>query len=607
MPKIKESCIEEIKSKVNIYDLVSQYVALKRSGSSFKGLSPFTVEKTPSFFVYPDKGFYYCFSTSQGGDVIKFVQTKESLNFPEALEFLANRFGITLEYEQNSGEYSKRSQSLRKQIFDINADAAQWFNEMFFKADDLGGCARKYWIDERKFTEKNAKDLQIGMSPIDWADFKKKLEKKYSREAIVESGLFFAPKSSTSSLMQRFRGRLMIPICDVQGRVIAFTARKTSLTPNDIDYEEGKYVNSPETPIFKKNSVLFNFARARKSAQEKGYFIIVEGQIDALRMAVSGFENTVAGQGTALGENQFNLINRHVKKVTLMLDGDSAGQKAAKRVLPICLKCGLEPTVAVLPESEDPDTLIIKYGKDGVQKILDAKLSAIGFIVRNFKKNFPKPSAGDKRAVLEDIYELVAAADSFVVKDEYLREAAGELGADYTAVAKDYLARNNDNSYGQNQNTAKEEQKTQKNSRQVLTNAIYDALNVCLIHPDIAQAVANSVDTEWFGDDSVTVKLFKRLVAYYRNGEKFDISEIEEESEKNLAYEILAKSPPDWENPAAIASKCLERIHKNYCKTELDRLAKLIESKHTGSDEKREALLKASQLRKLLRNTKFEI
>lgn len=598
MPKIKDSCIEDIRNRVNIYDLVSQYVSLKRSGAHFKGLSPFTVEKTPSFFVYPDRGFYYCFSTSQGGDIFKFVQTKESLNFPEAVEFIANRFGIAIEYEKSSRNESRQNQSLRKQIFDINAESAAWFSELFFRADDLGECARRYWVQERRFSEADAKNLQIGVSPIDWAEFKKKLERKYSFEALAESGLFFKPKSG-SSLMQRFRGRLMIPICDTQGRVIGFSARKTPLTPSDMDYEEGKYVNSPETPIFKKNAVLFNFHRARKAVLEAGFFIVVEGQIDALRMYLSGFENTVAGQGTALGENQFNLLARHAKKVVLMLDGDSAGQKAAKRVLPICLKCGLEPSVAIIPPGQDPDSLILNESAAAVQKILDSRLSAVGFLSKVFKDSFKNPSVADKRAVLEEIYTLIDSTDSFVAKDEYLREASQCLGAEHSAVARDYMSRS--------KAAPAKPEKIEKNSRQVLTNAIYDVLSVCLVYPDIAQSVANIVDTDWFGDASACERLFRRLIFYYRNGENFDISQIEEESEKNLAYEILANSAGEIENPSAIASKCVERIHKNYCKAELDRLSKVMESGEADTQQKREALSKSSQLRKLLRNTKFII
>lgn len=602
MPRIKDSSIEEVRNRVNIVDLVSSYVSLKRAGASFKGLSPFTSEKTPSFFVYPDKGFYYCFSTSQGGDIFKFVQTKEGLNFPEAVEFIANRFGVPLEYDSSRGAASKAGQSLRKQIFDIHEDAANWFLKIFKGGSEFGKAARKYWHEERKFKKGSEDELRIGMSPVDWSEFKSEIEKKYSYEAIVESGLFFAPrnKSGVMGLMPRFRGRLMISLCDVQGRVVAFTARKTSLTPADIDYEEGKYVNSPETPIFKKQNMLFNFHRARKSANELGYFIIVEGQIDALRMYVSGFQNTVAGQGTALGENQFNLIKRHVKKSVLMLDGDSAGQKAARRVLPIMLSCNVEPYVCVIPEGEDPDTLILKNGADGVKKLLENKSTAVSFMVDGFKRAFPKPSVGDKRQILEDIYSFVSCASSHVAKYEFLREASSRLGANFDAVVKDYLARYPDE-FPQTYS------KTDKNSHQVLTNAVYDVLLITLNYPDIAEALSNCIDPVWIDGSDAESNLLRRLIAYYRSGEQFDVSEIEDEAERNIAYKIMTMPKDEIENPVSAASKCFEKIHKNYCEKEIFKLQKTMDSPDSSKDEKRDALKRISSIRSLLRETKFII
>ena len=314
MPLIKNSSIEEIKAKVRIEDLVSRYVQLKKVGANYRGLSPFKHEKTPSFYVYPDKNFYYCFSTSQGGDIFKFVQTKENMSFVEAAEFIADRFGIRLEYER--GAKAGAGSSVRKQIFDINEDAAAYYSAEFFAKNPRAESVRNYWTQERKFTLENAKELRIGFSPTDAEGLKKILAKKnYSPDALRECGLFFARESEAdlARFHPRFRGRLMIPISDGQGRVIAFTARKTEFTPSDIAYEEGKYVNSPETPVFKKNMTLFNFDRAKKEAERRGYFILAEGQLDTIRMYCSGLENTVASQGTAAGAEHFALMKRHAE------------------------------------------------------------------------------------------------------------------------------------------------------------------------------------------------------------------------------------------------------------------------------------------------------
>ena len=603
MPYIKSTTVDAIRNGVNIHDLVSTYVTLKKVGSAYKGLSPFTQEKTPSFFVYPDKGNYYCFSTSQGGDVFKFVQVKEGLSFPEAVEFIAHRFSIQIEYEDSkTGTASKEGFGLKKQIFDINEEAAAWFCETFASDTEFGKEARRYWFEERKFPRGSEKDLRIGIAPVDWSSFKKRLEKKYSFDAIAESGLFFSSKSKTNlaSYMPRFRGRLMIPICDVQGRVCGFTARKTPLTPSDIDYEEGKYVNSPETQVFKKQNLLFNFDKARKSASEKDFFILVEGQIDTLRMYVSGFHNTVAGQGTAIGESQLMMIKRHAKKLTLMLDGDSAGVKAAKRVLPMCLKLDIDPSVTLLPRGEDPDTIIMKQGVDAIEKLMAQKLTPISFFVRMFRNEFANPSASDKRALLSEIYELVSNASSYVAQDAYLREAASALGAEYSLVAKDFLAQSGKSDEPQKRSTNKH--------AQVLTNAVHDALLICLNNPELVSAASDCLDLDWIDGDSAAERLFKCLLAYHRDGLHFDISEIEDEEDKNFAYLVMTNGDSLPTLPAQALADCLGKIHKNFCEKKIAELEADASSKiDEAYEEKRARFLEISKLKKLIVETKFTI
>ena len=610
MPRIKDSSIDELRNRVNIYDLVSLYVSLKKSGSSYRGLSPFSSEKTPSFFVYPDKGFYYCFSTSQGGDIFKFVQVKEGMTFPEAAEFIANRFSIPLEYDNARGNFSKGAQSLKKQIFDLNEDACGWFHLVFKSKSKFGGAMREYWTVERGFSLETAGELRIGAAPVDWAEFKSSIDGKYSPGAVLESGLFFAPKNAPfnlKTLMPRFRGRLMIPICDVQGRVIAFTARKTPMTPSDIPYEEGKYVNSPETPVFKKQNMLFNFNRAKKPAAELGYFILVEGQLDAIRMYSSGFKNTVAGQGTGLGEAQFSLMARHAKKICIMLDGDSAGLHAADRVLPLCLKADLEPFVAVLPEGEDPDSLLKSGGAPAMEKILSWRKNAVKFICDNFKKSTPNPSLSDKRETLNKIYALVLSANSNLAKDEYLRLAASELGADYSAIAADYLKIAKDASFARAPSQTENAENSQKREGSVLTNAVYDILSIILKNPALSEAVSGLIDTEWLDGNTPEENLLRRVIEFKREGDELNIAEIEDETERNIAYKILADAAGEPEDAPAAAAKCVEKIHKNHCERRMLSLSKALKSPDQSAEQKRAALSELASIRKILREIKFII
>ena len=574
MPKIKASSIEELKSRVNIYDVVSAYVSLKKSGSSYKGLSPFTTEKTPSFFVHPDKNYYYCFSTSQGGDIISFIMIKENLSFAEAVEFLANKYGFKLEYE-DGGKSDKASASIRKQIYDIHEDAADWYAGNFFSDTPQAQEIRDYWTNERGFSLEDAKVLRIGYAPLASDPLKKILAKKgYSAEAIIASGIFYGkPGESLSDFYARFRGRMMIPISDIQGRVIAFTARKTRFTPN-IPSEEGKYVNSRETEIFKKNAVVFNLDKAKSAIKEKNACIVVEGQLDAIRMYCAGFKNTVATQGTAAGSEHFALIRRFANKAILLFDGDAAGRHAALRVIPICI----------------------------MGELVGNKLqTALPFAARSILADVKNPTAADKREAMLQLFEIVDNASSRVLRDDYLREIANSLVLDYPSVAEDYRTYR---AKSQTRERFSEKEPAKKDSSVMLTNAVYDSLMLCLYSDGLAQDMADILQDEWIDGDSTVAVVLKKILALYREGVGFSTADIETyfdaPEEKNLIYRILAEKTTDLENSTKLANDCIAKIYNNYIKKEIEELNKqLAHADNNGLTEKFEILKRISGLRKL--------
>lgn len=586
MPLIKNSSIEEIKAKVRIEDLVSRYVQLKKVGANYRGLSPFKHEKTPSFYVYPDKNFYYCFSTSQGGDIFKFVQTKENMSFVEAAEFIADRFGIRLEYER--GAKAGAGSSVRKQIFDINEDAAAYYSAEFFAKNPRAESVRNYWTQERKFTLENAKELRIGFSPTDAEGLKKILAKKnYSPDALRECGLFFARESEAdlARFHPRFRGRLMIPISDGQGRVIAFTARKTEFTPSDIAYEEGKYVNSPETPVFKKNMTLFNFDRAKKEAERRGYFILAEGQLDTIRMYCSGLENTVASQGTAAGAEHFALMKRHADRVVLLFDGDSAGRHAALRAIPICIAADIEPFVAQLPPDDDPDSFIAKNGADAMRELVEnGKLPALKFATREILADTPAPDMRAKRKAMLEIFAMLNGCKSEVLRDDYLREIAFNLNLELPSVIGDYKKFKTTPAFRPPSGDARQGGKDidsiseilDKKEEGMLTNAVYDALFVCLHFSNVAEGLSQILQDSWIGGERAEDRALCRLLALYREGIEFSIDQIPElfddEDEKNLLYKLCSGDGRLIENPVKYANSCICKIHKNFISKQIEDL-----------------------------------
>jgi DNA primase len=435
MPVIKPSCIRDLKVRVNIADVVSRMVTLRKAGGSrLKGLCPFHQEKTPSFHVNPDMGVYKCFGCGKSGDVIAFVRETEQLNFTEAVEALGKRFSIAIEYEEGSGAPTQEERSLRQELFDLHEQAAEHFYQAFKAKDAAGEFFQKYWIEKRRFAPELADEFKIGAADEHGSGLAAALmRRKYSEEALRRCGLFFVREDATltlGALRSRFRGRLMIPIRDHQSRVVAFTARQTDLTPADDPAREAKYVNSPETPIFTKGNLLFNLDRARSAVGPGKPFVLVEGQLDALRCWSVGLKTAIAPQGTSITESQLTLVNRYHPQVECFFDSDSAGQKAALRFLPMALKAGLEVRFLTLAGAEklDPDLLFLERGLEAYEEVRRHAQSAMAFACHAVLPDSEKASAEERARAAQSVVELIHSSESEAVRDNLLREAAPHLG-----------------------------------------------------------------------------------------------------------------------------------------------------------------------------------
>jgi DNA primase len=443
MPVIKSTCVRDLKLRINLADVVSRVVSLKRMGTRFKGLCPFHSEKTPSFNVDADKGRYKCFGCGKAGDVISFVQETEQLSFTEAVETLGQRFGIVIEYEEGGGP-SHEERSLRQELFDLHEQAADFFHENFRLSGPAGDFMRTYWTEQRRFPPELAEEFKIGAaSPEDSGLAARLLKRHYSEDALRQCGLFFTREGqplSAGTLRPRFRGRLMIPIRDHQGRVVAFTARLTALTPADDPAHEAKYVNSPETPIFSKGHLLFNLDRARSAVGEGRPFVLVEGQLDALRCWQVGLKSAVAPQGTSMTEGQLALLRRYHTQLECFFDSDSAGQKAALRLLPLALKAGMEVRFLALAGAEkiDPDLLFLERGLPAYEELRRGSLSAMAFACRAVLPAAAEASPEQKSRAAQAVLDIIAAAESEVARTEFVAEAAGHLRLQPAALQREY-------------------------------------------------------------------------------------------------------------------------------------------------------------------------
>ncbi len=585
VPKIKRSSIDEVRARVSLYDVVAPYVTLKKAGAKWKGLSPFTQERTPSFYVDPGKNLYYCFSSGQGGDIFKFIQTKENLGFQEAVEALAQRFGLTLVYEEDGRP--REAQSVRKELFDLHEAAMAHFHAAFLQNDDGGEFIRRYWTDSRRFELALAKEFKIGWAGSDGSGLLEALlkTKKFAPETFFASGLFFYREGERDPARgrPRFRGRLMIPIRDIQGRVIAFTARQTERTPTDDPAREAKYVNSPETPLFRKGDVLFNLDRAHAPVREAGRFIMVEGQLDALRCWSAGVKSVVAPQGTAITENQFILLRRYAGRVDCLLDGDAAGQRAALRALPLAIKAGLEIRFLPLATDADPDELFLEKGAAALADLDKKAESAMAFAVRSLLPS-PNPTTREKADALRALFEMLEQSESAMMRADYLAEACRYAGVDRTAAERDFAQ-----FLQQRARRATPFQTPEKiasevansNSQPVefandkLTTAESELLMLVLHYEDLAPLVAHAVDHQWLDSKTLEGRLLDRCLAAHREDNWPGADHLDDLAETDAERHTLSNlrcRPFQIDDPTQAINQCLKAIFENHFRRELTEL-----------------------------------
>ena len=410
-----------IKDKINILDVVTPYVKLEKAGKTWKGKSPFNNEKTPSFFVNPEKGFFYCFSSGKGGDIFTFIQEMEKIEFGEALKLLAERAGVTLHNTQHTHEEHSHEQRL----FDILDVATKWYEVNLRKNKD----AIDYLLS-RGLTKDTIIKFRIGFAQDSWRDVYEYLKhKKYTDSDIEQVGLII-PKQG-SGYYDRFRSRIMFPLFDARGRVVGFSGRIWGDDDN-----AAKYINSPEGLLFDKSSVLYGYHTAKSAISKANACILVEGQFDVLMSQQAGHINTVAISGTGLTDGHIAMISRFTDTLILSLDSDNAGIKATRRSVIAAYQKGLKVKVAVLDHGYDPADVIKTSPAAWDVAIADAQ-HYIDY--RLLIYNREKHSFEEKMDLIQkDIFEFVAYINSAVLQDSFLQKISLFLGVSVESVRKDF-------------------------------------------------------------------------------------------------------------------------------------------------------------------------
>lgn len=410
MVRYSDELIDEIKNKNDIVDIISQYVVLKRSGRNFFGLCPFHKEKSPSFSVSPDKQIFHCFGCGVGGNVFHFVSKIENISFKESLETLADKAGIELPMLEN--DVDSKLVALKSKVYEINKCAAEFYHENLYKP--TAKPAQEY-VKKRKLDNNTLKSFLIGYSGNFNELYMLLKQKGYTEEEILASSL--VNKTPDGKYIDRFRKRLMFPIQDVRGRVIAFGGRV-------LDDSKPKYINSPENIVYSKGRHLYGLNVAKKYENKK--IIIVEGYMDAVSLHQRGIHNAVASLGTAMTEAQGRLLRKSSEQIVIGYDSDGAGQAATQRGLEILQSLGCDVRVLQIDGAKDPDEFVVKYGPERFGKQVEKAISLVEYKVKILSKNLNLEIANDKIKFLKEIAKVLSRIENDIEKEVYIDKIAKE-------------------------------------------------------------------------------------------------------------------------------------------------------------------------------------
>lgn len=421
---IPANVIEDLKYRNRIEDVVGSYVTLSRSGANLKGLCPFHSEKTPSFTVFPSDGHYYCFGCGEGGDVITFTMKLENLDYRGALDFLAKRSGVTL---PDDDKFTPKGVS-RQRVLEMNKCAARFFRDMLFDPE-IGAPGREYLLGKRGLSSAVVKRFGLGYAPNSFNALRDHLRKNgFTREEMVEGYLCQVSKKNDKNIYDCFRNRVMFPIIDVTGNVIAFGGRV-------LDDSKPKYLNSADTPAFRKSRNLFALNYARNFCSEN--LILCEGYMDVIALHSAGFQNAVATLGTAITPDQARLMKRYSDKVVISYDSDEAGRKAASKALKLLSEAGVDSTVLKMQGAKDPDEYISKYGADKFRMLLSEGRSEFDFKIDGIKERYDFNIPEQKIKAGNALVNEIASYYSVIEREVYIAKAAEALGMPVESVKAD--------------------------------------------------------------------------------------------------------------------------------------------------------------------------
>jgi len=583
--------LEQIRAASDIVDVIGSYLPLKRAGSNFVALCPFHKEKTPSFNVNPHRQIFHCFGCHKGGDVFAFVKEFENVDFPEAVRRLADRAKIPLEYEKNTGE--QQSRHLKERLLQVHEQIAQrWQNAL---ANEASGQIARDYLARRDVPDEAVKLFRLGSAPDLWDDTVNWAKSKGHELALVEQGGLILRKQDGEGYYDRFRGRLMFPICDEQGRVIGFSGRVLSG-----DEKTAKYVNSPETPIFTKSKVFFGLDKSKRAVLEAGYAIVCEGQLDLIACFMAGVQNVVAPQGTAFTADHARILKRYVDEVVLCFDSDEAGQNAAVRSLDSLLASGLAMRVAVVPAPHDPDSFIRASGGAAFKQLIERAEGFFDYYLNRLCATNEVTTDKGRLAVLRAMAEAVHKTANGVLIDKYAQKTALRLGVTPDAVRAEFrkLSRARAPAPEAAEPPVEESAVPQRPSTQE-----YWLVKLLLLHDDLAAWAAAHLDPAWV-QHSLAKQIVSLRLAAHANRTWTSLAGFLDECEtpemQSLVTEATAEPRP-IPNPSQQLADVTLRLRNQFMDRQVAALMQRTNQPEVGEAERLDLLRQQQELRRLKR------
>lgn len=534
-PRIPEEKIEEVRKSIDIVDLISEYVQLKKQGRNLVGLCPFHGEKTPSFTVSPDKQLYHCFGCGAGGNVFSFIMEIEGLSFVEAVMHIARRSNISL--PKLNGQQAKREDKQNETWYRAHELAAKLYQHVLLKMDE--GLEAREYLRLRGFTQEMIRRFQIGYAPDSWEFLTSFLQRrKFSMEEMVKCGLL-SMREFDKKPFDRFRDRIMFPIWDEKGNIVGFGGRV-------LNEGNPKYLNSPESSLFNKSEILYYFHEARKQIRKKNKAVLFEGYVDVISSHRAGIDNGVATLGTALTEIQAKKLKRNADNVVLCYDSDDAGQNATLKNAEILTNAGLNVRVAKLPDGMDPDEYIQKYGpKRFNQDVIGQSLTLMGFKYEYYRRGKNLQDEGERLDYINQMLKEISKLRSAVERDHYLRQLADEFSLSLDALKQEQLQiykRQKNNWKHTHKETS--EEKTLKKIPKKLFPAHINAERLLIAHmlrsAEVAQRVQNKLGASFNIDEYEAIAA--HLYRYYNEGfepnPSMFIERLDDENLKRIATEL---------------------------------------------------------------------